>query len=435
MPLHGREAASATEHRGQALPQLNVLIVGHGCLPESGSETGIAWNWAWHLAARNRVWVITHGYFRQPIERYMHDHPRPNLRFIWVGPLGRWDPWNGTEPRGVRLHYIMWRRAVVAAARRLIATEPIDLVHHVGWSTISAPPLLWQTGKPFVWGPLGGGQVLPWRFLASSGRAAIPELLRTLLIAVLPWTPSLRSAVSQADLVLGINGETAAVLRKAGARHIPLMPDTGIPAALLHAPKTQDATAALTVIWAGRFEYWKGLPICLEVAKALTRRDVKLLVAGSGRLRGWAQRYVQNLGLHDRVTFLGHLSWEDVQRRLAEADLFLFTSLRDAFGTVNFEAMAKGCPVLCLNHNGVATHLPELAAIKVPVTTPQVVVREIARHIEALASDRARLRRMSEAAYSFAATQSWDGRALRMEQFYRQVLRQRTADQAIAAVG
>ena len=426
MHLQDKEAVSTVGSlSGEA--KLNVLIVGHGCLPESGSEPGIAWNWAWHLAARNRVWVVTHGYHRPRIERYLRDNPRPNLRFIWVGPLGWWDPWNGREPRGIRLHYIMWQRAAVAAVKRLVATEPIDIIHHVGWSTISAPPLLWQIGKPFVWGPLGGGQILPWRFLASAGRSALPELLRALRIAVLPWTPSLRLAVRQADAVLAINGETAAVLRRAGARNVPLLPDTGIPTALLRPRKTQNATAALTILWAGRFEYWKGLSICLEVARTLKRRDVKLLIAGGGRLQGWAQRYVRNLGLRDQVTILGRLSWEDTQQRLAEADLFLFTSLRDAFGTVNFEAMAKGCPVLCLNHNGVAAHLPELATIKVPVTTRRAVVREIARQIEALAANRARLERMSEAAYNFAATQHWDGRALFIEQLYRQVLRQPVA--------
>ncbi len=317
-----------------------------------------------------------------------------------------------------------------------MATESIDIVHHVGWSTISAPPLLWQIGKPFVWGPIGGGQVLPWRFLASGGRAAIPELLRTLRISVLPWTPTLRLAVTRADLVLAINRETAAMLRKAGAHHVPLLPDTGIPAALLRSPKTHNPTAALTVIWAGRFEHWKGLLICLRVAKALERRHIKFLIAGWGRLQGWAQRYARNLGLNDRVTFLGQLSWDDLQQHIAEADLFLFTSLRDAFGTVNFEAMAKGCPVLCLDHNGVAAHLPVLAAIKVPVTTPRAVVRELTRQIEALASDRARLRRMSEAAYSFAVTQHWDGRALLMEQHYREVLRQHVKNSAtVAAIG
>ena len=118
----------------------------------------------------------------------MHEHPRPNLHFIWVGPLGWCDPWNDpTKPRGLRLHYLLWRYAAVAAAKRLMAMELIHIVHHVSWNSISAPPLLWRTGKPFVWGPIGGGQVLPWRFLTSVGCAAVPELFRNLRVGMMPW--------------------------------------------------------------------------------------------------------------------------------------------------------------------------------------------------------------------------------------------------------
>jgi glycosyltransferase involved in cell wall biosynthesis len=413
------------------MARLNVLVVGHACLPEYGSELGVTWNWAWHLAARNCVWVITHGIFRAPIERYLREHPRPNLHFIFVGPLGRWDPWNGAEPRGIHLHYLMWRHAVVAAAKRLIATEPIDVVHHVSWSTISAPPLLWQTGKPFVWGPIGGGQILPWAFLASLGRAAAPELLRTLRVWLMPWMPPLRRTVARARVILAANDETAAMLRRAGAHHISLLPDVGVPTTLLQPPKPERARGApLTVLWAGRFEHSKGLAICLKVAKAVQTRGVRFLIAGGGRQAEWAERYARDLGLHDRVTFLGRLPWQELQRRFAEADLFLFTSLKDTLASVNFEAMAKGCPVMCLNHNGVATHLPDAATIKVPVTTPRAVVHEMARHIDALVSDRERLRQMSEAAYLFAQTQRWDSRAMIMEELYRQVLEQRVPNRA-----
>jgi glycosyltransferase involved in cell wall biosynthesis len=126
--------------------------------------------------------------------------------------------------------------------------------------------------------------------------------------------------------------------------------------------------------------------------------------------------------------FLGRRSWEQIQQHFAEADLFMFTSLRDTFGTVNFEALAKGCPVMCLDHHGVGSHLPDAVAIKVPATTPQAVVDAMARHIDQLASDRAPLREMSQAAYSFAATQQWDRRALLMDQLYRQVLARRAAN-------
>jgi glycosyltransferase involved in cell wall biosynthesis len=408
------------------MKELHILIVGHACFPEMGSDAGVTWNWAWHLAERNRVWVIAHGFFRPLVEQYIHDHPRPNLHFIWVGPLGWWDPWkHPTKPRGLSVHYLLWRHAAVAAAKRLMATESIDIVHHVSWNSISAPPLLWRTGKPFVWGPIGGGQVMPWRFLTSVGRTAVIELLRNLRVGIMPWTPSLRRTVARTDLLLAANRESANLLRRAGAEYVELLPDIGVEGALLQPPSLEPAASPkLIVLWAGRFVRWKGLAIFLRVAKAVRTQNVRFLVAGSGR-HEWAERYARRLGLKDRVMFLGRLSWQEMQQRFAEADLFMFTSLRDTFGTVNFEALAKGCPVMCLNHHGVGSHLPNTVAIKVPATTPQAVVTAMAGHIDTLASDRARLRRMSQAAYSFATTQQWDDRARLIEKLYRQVLARR----------
>jgi glycosyltransferase involved in cell wall biosynthesis len=414
------------------MKELNILIVGHGCFPNMGSDAGITWNWAWHLAERNRVWVIAHGFARPLVEQYMHDHPRPNLQFIWVGPLGWWDPWKNpgpTKARGLPLHYLLWRHAAVAAAKRLMASESIDVVHHVSWNSISAPPLLWRTGKPFVWGPVGGGHILPWRFLTSIGRAAVPELIRNLRVRMMPWTPSLRRTVARTDLMLAANRESAAVLRRAGAGHVELLPDIGIPTELLQPRSPEQADGPkLIVLWAGRLVRFKGLAIFLRVAKAVRTQDVRFLVAGWGR-HEWVERYVRRLGLRDRVEFLGHVPWGELQQRFAEADLFVFTSLRDTFGTVNLEALAKGCPVMCLNHQGVGTHLPDAVAIRVPVTTPEAVVHAMASHIDSVASDRARLRRMSQAAYSFATTQQWNDRALLMEQLYRQVLARRAVTQ------
>jgi glycosyltransferase involved in cell wall biosynthesis len=415
------------------MKSLYILIVGHACWPEMGSDPGITWNWAWHLAERNRVWVIAHGLARPMVEQYLHDHPRPNLRFIWVGPLGWWDPWRAPSPtkaRGLRLHYFLWRYAAVAAAKRLMTTESIDIIHHISWNSISGPPLLWRTGKPFVWGPIGGGHILPWRFLTTVGCAAAAELLRNLRVGIMPWTPSLRRTVARTDLLLAANSESAGLLRRAGARDVRLLPDIGIQAALLRPPDAERATRPkLTVLWAGRLERFKGLTIFLRVAKAVQAQDVRFLVAGSGHYK-WAKRCAGRLGLDNRIVFLGRLPWQEMQQHFAEADLFLFTSLRDTFGSVNFEALAKGCPVICLDHQGVGSHLPDAVAIKVPATTPKAVVEAMAHHIDSLAFDRARLRQMSLEAYRFATTHQWGDRALLMEKLYRQVLALRRVEQA-----
>src|SRR4029453_6487332 len=41
-----------------------------------------------------------------------------------------------------------------------------DVAHHVGWCTISAPPLLWRLPIPLVLGPGGGGPTTPPPLLA-----------------------------------------------------------------------------------------------------------------------------------------------------------------------------------------------------------------------------------------------------------------------------
>jgi glycosyltransferase involved in cell wall biosynthesis len=104
------------------------------------------------------------------------------------------------------------------------------------------------------------------------------------------------------------------------------------------------------------------------------------------------------------------------------AHAFVFTSLRDSFGTVVLEAMAHGLPVVTLDHQGVGTFLPEAAAIKVPVTTPEDTVRLLAEAIDRLAADEALRLRMAQAAWRFAQAERWDRRAERMLALYEEVL-------------
>jgi glycosyltransferase involved in cell wall biosynthesis len=403
---------------------MNVLIAGHGCLPNAGSEPGVTWNWAWHLAAHHDVWVITHGAFRPAIEDYLRDHPRPGLNFIWVGPFGRWDPWEPSSPRGIWLHYLWWRRAALAAARDLIRVQRIDVVHHVSWCTVSAPPLLWKLGKPFVWGPVGGGQTTPRPFLFSFGWGAVAELGRTLRVRLMRANPVLRRTVGRTDLLLSANRETTAILSAAGADRIVSFPDIGVPPELLpERLPPRPESGGFQVLWAGRLERLKGVDLLLDVAARITAPGIRFLVAGGGGRLDAARRAARRCGLDRRISFLGPVPWPELQRLFAEAHLFLFTGLRDTFGSVTLEAMAKGCPVVSLDCGGVGT-LPDDAAVKIRVTNPRRVAAEMARAIERLAAERARLHMLSEAAFRTATRETWDKRADAMSRLYEKLVRE-----------
>src|SRR3546814_3489415 len=120
-------------------------------LPVLGSEPGFTWNWAWHLSERHDVWVIAHPAHRPAVEAALARAPERHVHMAWLGRTRWWDLWRPERgERGIHLHYLLWQKAAFDLARDLHARHRFDLVHHVSWGTVNAPPALWRLGPPFV---------------------------------------------------------------------------------------------------------------------------------------------------------------------------------------------------------------------------------------------------------------------------------------------
>jgi len=77
----------------------------------------------------------------------------------------------------------------------------------------------------------------------------------------------------------------------------------------------------------------KALPLALEALAAAGDMNVRLWIAGDGEMRGSWEEYAKALHLESRVEFLGRVPWDAMSSLYQNADAFLFTSLRDSFGT------------------------------------------------------------------------------------------------------
>jgi glycosyltransferase involved in cell wall biosynthesis len=174
------------------------------------------------------------------------------------------------------------------------------------------------------------------------------------------------------------------------------------------------------LLWAGKMEARKALPLILEALAQLKDLPVELIVAGDGPMRGEWERLATSLNVRDRVQFRGRVPWTEMSQLYQTADAFVFTSLRDAFGTQVLEAMAHGLPVLTLNHQGVAAFVPDAAGIKVAVTNPRDTIAGLAQGIRRLARLPEERQGMGRAALEFAKTQTWERRTERMLQIYHE---------------
>lgn len=86
--------------------------------------------------------------------------------------------------------------------------------------------------------------------------------------------------------------------------------------------------------------------LLLACKDILRERNGHLLLVGDGPLRPTLQAMARELGIAERVHFLGRLHPSDVQHVMRVADLSVLPSWTEAFGNVVFESLLVGTPVV-----------------------------------------------------------------------------------------
>jgi len=358
-------------------------VLAYSCEPGSGSESGAGWIWSRMLARIAEVWVVTRANNRRAIEGVLADVPeRDHLRFVYVD-LPEWARFWKKGPRGARLYYMLWQGRVLREARRVDSEVGFDLVWHLTMSTVWLGSLLPLMGRPFVYGPVGGGVGTPWRLARVLGaRGILYEVGRTLARAIgRHVNPISRMAWRRAKLILVQNPETREWLPPAIRSRAEVFPHIVLEPAVLASPSARRDAAAEddgpVALYVGRLLSWKGLSLAIHALALLPQWS--LLVCGTGpdekRLRDIASR----AGVADRVIFLGWVPRDHVLKLMQDrSDVFLFPSLHDEGGWVIAEALASRLPVVCLDWGGPSV----LAGGGVPVGTVDSTVSALAEAVK-----------------------------------------------------
>lgn len=102
------------------------------------------------------------------------------------------------------------------------------------------------------------------------------------------------------------------------------------------------------IISVGRLIPSKNFIDLIDIFNSTTSRDSwKLLILGEGSERANLEKKITQLGLIDRVKLIGAV--KDVDRYLAEASIFAFTSMSEGFPNALSEAMAA--PLACISYD------------------------------------------------------------------------------------
>ncbi len=315
------------------------------------------------------------------LSRALHRAPAERLQLPeYLLPLGRT---MGFGANGSVSNLAPFPAGGVVAPRRLVRSEEFDVVHvHepvvplVGWNATLA------AHDPVV-GTFHTYSTKPVPNYIANGLGARRVLNRL----------SARIAVSEAAAWTGrrwFGGEYTIVPNGVDVDAAPDEP--------------KPAGSELRILFVGRSEERKGLPILLTAFNALVEHvPCRLTVIGADREE--VLRYIADPELLQWVDIRGRVSREDLWVELHRADLLCAPSLSgESFGMVLTEAFAAGTPVVASAIAGYSDVVSDgVDGLLVPPGDPQRLAEELQRiHYEP-----ERLQAMGEAARRSAQRYAW----------------------------
>lgn len=148
------------------------------------------------------------------------------------------------------------------------------------------------------------------------------------------------------------------------------------------------------------------------------------VVIGEGPCREALERQARELGVADRVRFLGQLPNPEAVARAAACDLFVMPGVEEPFGVAFVEAMAAGLPAIGSRGEGGPEDIA--AAGEGMVLVEPGDAGSLAAEIRRLNGDRNELRRLGDAARAtVAASFTWARCGQETVSAYREALASR----------
>jgi glycosyltransferase involved in cell wall biosynthesis len=415
--------------------RLSVLIVASMCHPDRGSEPGLGWKWSTHIARHHDVTVITAEY----------DGNKEAIRLALAadGNLARamrfeFVPWfEESQPNWQRVMmklyhplyytaYAGWMRQARDVAKKIIADGAhFDLTHQLTMIGFREPGFLWELPIPFVWGPVGGTQNVPWTLLPSLGlvEGARHGMRNVINECQKRFHQRSRTAFRRASAVIAVASDT-----REEVRHYHRV-DSQVIAAALCEPGLLGArirlphTGPCRFVFSGLHLSRKGLPFALRALARLPRDvDWTLDVMGDGPLSSKWRKHARRLGLCSRVTFHGYAPRAELMRVLQRADVYVFPSLLEGWPAAISEALSLGLPVVTTDLHGMRDMVSVECGRLVPAKSASALVEGLAGAFNELARDPALVERLSRGALERAAAFSADVQVPRILDVYSKAL-------------
>lgn len=149
----------------------------------------------------------------------------------------------------------------------------------------------------------------------------------------------------------------------------------------------------------------KRLGLVIDALATPAAAGARVVIAGDGEERAALEARARQLGVDGRVSFVGHITDDELTTYLATCRGVVFVPKDEDYGMVTIEAFASGKPVITASDSGAPVELV-ITGTNGMVVAP--TAEAVGNAIGQLASDRALAERLGQAAATRASEITWD---------------------------
>ena len=347
---------------------MKVCIVAEHASTRFGGEAILPVHYFRLLRARGiESWLVVHARTRDELaELFPQDLDR--IMFVpdlWIHKLifhlSRYLPRRVSEATLGLLNQLITQFCQRAIVRKLIRDKQIDVVHQPIPVAPRFPSVIFGLGVPVLIGPLNGGMDYPpaFRRIESWMSRWVIALARVFTNSANTLLPGKKNA----DVVLVANERTRRALPSGIRGSVIEVVENGIDSSLWMGTSKKSENPAFHFVFIGRLADWKALDVVIRALEKLPSAELEVIGDGP-MLESW-KSLASELGLKDRVHFVGWLPQQECANRLQSAIALVLPSLYECGGAVVLEAMAMGKPVIATRWGGPADYLDETCGILV----------------------------------------------------------------------
>jgi glycosyltransferase involved in cell wall biosynthesis len=321
--------------------------------------------------------------------------------------------------------YYLWQKNALKAAREVLKTIDIDVVHQLGPIGFREPGLLWKLDKPMVWGPIGGMNIINQELL--KGKPWLTKIKfsikNTINHVQLNSSTRIKEAFKQADILIAATSAGQQTIREKFGVESYYLPEQGImkdPS--LDETKFDHIKQQVQLVWSGSLIERKNFNMCLDVLAGIKHSNWVLHVLGSGPLMKKLQAKAVRLKLTDYVVWHGHLPRVEAIRIMSGAHLHMITSIAEDNPAVVFEALTHGVPTLTIDHCGMGDVICNKCGIKIKLETYGTMVNSMHEVLNDLLKNPHKLMDLAQTTLMCAADHSWDKRLSKLNNAYNSAI-------------